>query len=45
MASFIADFDPLAFLAPGPKYAASGRSHYLAKNVKFFLQKIEWEKQ
>ena len=40
MASFIANFDPFALLAPGPKCAASGRSHCLALNAKSsFLDK------
>ena len=40
MASFIANFGPFAFLASGPKYAASGRSHHLATNPKFILLRV-----
>jgi hypothetical protein len=39
MASFSADFGPSALLAPGPKYAAKGKSLYLAVYADLFLDK------
>ena len=41
MVSFAADFGPSAILAPGPKYAASGKSRYLAVYANSFLDKSD----
>jgi hypothetical protein len=41
MALLTADFGPPAFLAPGPKYAASGTSLYIAIRANVFLDKSD----
>jgi hypothetical protein len=42
MASFSADFGPFALLAPGPKYAASGKSLSLVLYANLFLDKNDF---